>query len=350
MSAFPSEKDIAGLPRWGKVYLAARSARRAVQMLGDNLPSGFEVVLSTLEKVESAAAQGIPISSGDISPARERFLGLYSSNSRFKGTSIEAAALAVDDAFGLASIVVDHGRGFEPSSYQARKLLYAIGCAVTVERIQGGEPLLLDLVTEDLQQLLSMSQAGQWTDMTPVPGELLILNSSLEVDSFESPAIFELRSAISDELIRWLAEHPRHLYTLDPRKFEELIARVFEGYGFSVELTAPVRDGGRDIIALSYSPAKVKYLVECKRYAEGNKVGLKIVQRLHGVVQGEDATIGVLATTSEFTRPAQDFLIRPTVRYRLDGRDFEGVRQWLINYDQLRMRRQLPNKRGASGT
>jgi hypothetical protein len=347
MSDLPQEKDVASLPRWGKVYLAARCARRAIQLLAEDLPGDFDIVLHTLEQVENAAAQATQIKADGISPARKSFLGQYPNDARrdrFRGTPVESAALAVDDAFGLASMAADRGRGnLEPGEYQNRKLLYAIGCAVRTERMRGGEQVLSGLVHQDLQQLLSLARSQQWTDSTSVPRELLITNSSFadEEDSQSLLVPLELRSAINDELIRRLAEYPRLLYALEPREFEELVAKIFDYYGFAVELTAPVRDGGRDVIAVSYSPAKVKYLIECKRYSEGNKVGLEIVQRLHGVVQGEDATVGILATTSEFTRPAQDFLAKPNVRYRLDGKNFDGVRQWLIEYDEMRMVRQL---------
>ena len=58
------------------------------------------------------------------------------------------------------------------------------------------------------------------------------------------------------------------------------------------------------------------------------------MQRLHGVVQGEPATSGIIATTSSFTQPATEFLQRPMVEYRLTGKDFDGLTKWLASWEQ----------------
>lgn len=72
-----------------------------------------------------------------------------------------------------------------------------------------------------------------------------------------------------------------------------------------------------------------------------NKVGINIVQRLHGVVNGEPATCGIIATTSSFTQPATEFLQRPMVEYRLAGRDFDGLTQWLADWERSQRIRSL---------
>ena len=52
------------------------------------------------------------------------------------------------------------------------------------------------------------------------------------------------------EVIKYFSKHPEMLFSLPPRKFEELIASIFENNGFDVELTPETRDGGIDIIAV----------------------------------------------------------------------------------------------------
>jgi hypothetical protein len=64
-----------------------------------------------------------------------------------------------------------------------------------------------------------------------------------------------------------------------------LSLRLFDGFGYTVQLTVRSRDRGRDGIAADHQDRR-KYLIECKRYRE-EKVGLGIVQRLNGVVQGK---------------------------------------------------------------
>ena len=150
----------------------------------------------------------------------------------------------------------------------------------------------------------------------------------------QGSSVVEVISLITEELIARLAEHPTRLYELSSRAFEELIARVFEIYGFNVELTAPTRDSGRDVIAVSYNPVPVKYLIECKKYARHNKVGIAFVQRLHGVLHGDQGTRAILATTSAFTQPAREYMRRPHVQLELEGRDFSGIHGWLLLADR----------------
>ena len=343
MADFLKQEDLSRLPRWAKAYFAARCARRAIQMLDASLlPAEFALVLDTLAQVEQAAEHAAVIASaGDMSPARHFADGLGPWPQR--KTPVWYAALAVDDAFGIASSTGSTGRGSDDAgSYQTKKLSYAISGALAVARQGRQAEAIQGAISSDLLDLLSSREAGNGTNEVPFSEDFLALRTSFDPDSEVSgSSIRELRSAITDELVARLAESPAMLFQLTPRGFEELIARVFEAYGFSVELTAATRDGGRDIIAVAHEPARVRYLIECKRYARENKVGLEIVQRLHGVVQGEDATMGLLATTSTFTEPAQRFFARPNVKYRLDGRDFEDIRLWLMQYERIRMARQL---------
>ncbi len=151
--------------------------------------------------------------------------------------------------------------------------------------------------------------------------------------------ILELRSAITEELISRLRAQPTLLYKLHPNDFEILIATVFERFGFAVEVTSPTRDLGRDVIAVSHSPTSIRYLIECKRYSQENKVGIAIVQRLHGVLHGDGGTLGIVATTSSFTAPALEYLSRPNVRIELEGRDFEAIYSWLSLTDKIQLAR-----------
>ena len=47
-----------------------------------------------------------------------------------------------------------------------------------------------------------------------------------------------------------LKRDPSQLCEIDRRVFEELVAELFDGFGYAVELTARTRDGGRDMIAV----------------------------------------------------------------------------------------------------
>lgn len=148
-------------------------------------------------------------------------------------------------------------------------------------------------------------------------------------------SIIQLSSLVNDQLIAHFLKHPTHLRSMDSRHFEELIAELFDGFGYAVELTKSTRDGGRDVIAIGNRKiAESKYLIECKRYAETNKVGIQPVRSLHGVVVDERATKGIIVTTSSFTTPAEEFLQRN--KWTLEGRDFEGVLEWLRMYQAIK--------------
>jgi hypothetical protein len=117
------------------------------------------------------------------------------------------------------------------------------------------------------------------------------------------------------------------LLALTPRQFEEFIAEIWSRFGYTVELTARTRDGGRDVVAIKRAEAEVRYLIECKRYSPVHKVGVQFVRALYGVKNDEKATKAFMATTSTFTSGA--VVLFEKHRWELEGRDFEGVRQWI---------------------
>lgn len=131
-----------------------------------------------------------------------------------------------------------------------------------------------------------------------------------------------------DALLQALAERPEDLFGIDPRRFEELVARLLERQGHSVQLTPPTRDGGRDILARPLSSmVESLYFVECKRYAPDRPVGVKLVRALYGELEKERATAGLLVTTSRFTKDAVAW--GEPLRYRLALRDYDALTQWL---------------------
>jgi restriction system protein len=134
---------------------------------------------------------------------------------------------------------------------------------------------------------------------------------------------------ISDEVLSHVQKHPEVLYVASPRTLEEICASIFRNHGFSADLTPPTKDGGYDIIAVKHNKltGSEVYLVECKRYAPHRKVTLGVVRGLYGIVCSEDATKGIIITTSSFTRGAQEFAEKHSGRLSL--RDFESLTDWL---------------------
>lgn len=144
------------------------------------------------------------------------------------------------------------------------------------------------------------------------------------------PVIHQPRLIVEAQasLIERLRHHPRAVYEITPRQFEEVIAEVFARQGFHVELTRATKDGGRDIVAIhEIAGLKSKMIIECKRYSETNKVGLAIVQRLLGVKVAESANKAILATTSTFTRDAVKFARQHI--WDLDLKAYDDVVTWI---------------------
>jgi len=120
--------------------------------------------------------------------------------------------------------------------------------------------------------------------------------------------------------------HPREiLLSLSPRDFEYLVALLFQSMGYEVALTKKSRDGGYDVSAHRRQPGEAELLlVECKRQV-GN-VGVQEVRAVYGVVDGQNATRGILITTAAFTKPAMRFA-RST--NRLELLDYAALNQLL---------------------
>jgi hypothetical protein len=141
------------------------------------------------------------------------------------------------------------------------------------------------------------------------------------------------------EIKRYLAKHPEKIYNLNPRRFEELIAAILKDFGFDTELTPATRDGGRDIYAyVRNAVTSFLMFVECKRWASHRKVGIDVVQRVHGAAKAGGANKAMIVTSSFFTLPAQEE--RRRIEKELDLADYDKLKSWL---------RDLPPSRLMSG-
>jgi len=104
------------------------------------------------------------------------------------------------------------------------------------------------------------------------------------------------------EVSSHLSKYYSDVYSLNPRRFEEVIAHVYQNIGWDVTLTKQSRDGGVDIYCLSKGGEMC--IVECKRYSRDRSVGIAAVDRLLGVAYRSNASTAHLVTTSTFSSPA----------------------------------------------
>lgn len=148
----------------------------------------------------------------------------------------------------------------------------------------------------------------------------------LSKDSYDT--IITDISSVNDDLLKKLEKEPKLFYQLSSRKFEEVIAELLNRMGYEITLTPATRDGGKDIYAARKDNlGTFLYIVECKKYGPGNHVGVGLIRELYGVVQAEKATAGILATTSFFSKPAQEF--QESIKYHVSLRDYIDIQKWL---------------------
>lgn len=133
---------------------------------------------------------------------------------------------------------------------------------------------------------------------------------------------------INNDLLSIFKNDPDGIRKLDPFRFEELVADLFQNEGYEVVVTPPRADGGKDIYVYRKDPiTNLVFLVECKRYVPPNTVGVEIARQLYGIVQQERANGGIIVTTSYFTKPAKEFAA--TVPYQLFLKDYDYLIEWL---------------------
>ncbi|MBL8178744.1 MAG: restriction endonuclease, partial [Bryobacterales bacterium] len=71
-------------------------------------------------------------------------------------------------------------------------------------------------------------------------------------------------------------------------------------------------------------------IVECKKYASKEPVGIDVVQRLYGIQQTKQANKALIVTTSFFTKPAKE---EAALHNNLiDLKDFHSLKVWLAKY------------------
>ncbi len=148
----------------------------------------------------------------------------------------------------------------------------------------------------------------------------------------EKDSIIITETSRVKELIAEIYYNNLKLFSLHPREFEKIIAELLYNKGFDVELTKQTRDNGYDILALRYIDgfSPIKYLVECKRYAENRKIGVEIIRSFKEVLQTENANKGIIVTTSYFSKDA--LKKQKETPLLLDYKNKDEVIEWVNDY------------------
>ncbi|MBU1059889.1 MAG: restriction endonuclease [Proteobacteria bacterium] len=88
------------------------------------------------------------------------------------------------------------------------------------------------------------------------------------------------------------------------QRFEELVGEAYRRQGYAVmENDGAGPDGGIDLVI---SRGGKRYLVQCKQY-RSQKVSVKVVREMFGLVAAEQAAGGIVITSGKFTKDADKF-------------------------------------------
>src|SRR5713226_7587905 len=90
-------------------------------------------------------------------------------------------------------------------------------------------------------------------------GGVPLFEASFEIEQhLGESSIVQVGSFVGTALLKHYADHPHELKRIGHRQFEELVAELFRGFGYDVELTKRTRDGGIDVIAVAHREVRVK--------------------------------------------------------------------------------------------
>lgn len=154
-----------------------------------------------------------------------------------------------------------------------------------------------------------------------------------EIENIHKPSFVESiyfgSNSLKSSLLRELRKDPGFIYKIEPVEFEKLVELLLKNLGFRTFVTPRTRDGGKDILAKFDTPDGHEglCLVECKRYAPERKVNVQTVRSLFGVVQDERANLGMIVTTSSYTKDAYKFQKRNI--HTISLKDFEDLKKWI---------------------
>lgn len=131
-----------------------------------------------------------------------------------------------------------------------------------------------------------------------------------------------------ETLILESTKNPSLIRRLRPRDFEKFVQKLFESFGFEVQLTACTHDGGVDLVCMSYmGDIPLKVAVEVKRY-EKRPITVGMVRSFVGANRVYRASKLVFVTTSRYTTGAKKYANDPFCTDLLELREFSDVLRW----------------------
>lgn len=135
-------------------------------------------------------------------------------------------------------------------------------------------------------------------------------------------------TVVDSSLLRRAKENPQIIHSFSPREFEEMVCELLDKQGYNVKLTKQTRDGGKDIIVVQKSIlGEFCIYVECKKYDASRPISVSLVRELYGTVMIDNATAGMLITTSHFSKDAKEYTEQ--IKHRMTLKDYNDLLQEL---------------------
>jgi hypothetical protein len=116
---------------------------------------------------------------------------------------------------------------------------------------------------------------------------------------FDRAEVQTIITAVSQKFAEMVTRNPLVLDQLEWRDMERMMAEVFRGIGFQVELTPPAKDGGKDVILMCIVSGSVhSYIVELRHWRSAKRVGPNAIRHFLDVIIKENRHAGVFLPTA----------------------------------------------------
>jgi|SRR5882672_1532554 len=243
------------------------------------------------------------------------------------------------DAWGIIKTLTDRGFGFITAEGQDKDIFFHSKelRGVTFEELKVGDVLNLEIEEDSRGRQFAVNVQRNGGPRRQDELRLITFDAPPATSSTDSVAVESIK-AITDAVIQHLSRNPDDLYQLHPKMFEELIAEIFMSEGYITDLIHSWNqaDGGVDIIAVRRDVGgfQVRYAIQCKRYAADRRITADPIRALAGVLDRFQAHVGVVATTSYFTKPAREEVEGHL--WKMDLRDYEKIVAALKKWEFLR--------------
>lgn len=185
------------------------------------------------------------------------------------------------------------------------ELGYAMGGGKTVLLIRGSggeipfDVASLPALTIDRFDSRSISEAVAWIKQATV-------RSRRAVPDFQN----------AQEMLRRMCVDESFLDEVEPRAFEECIAKVLEEKGFHAEPMSARNDRGFDVEIRDFRP-DVTAVVEVKKRNRNSRLSVSEVQRVVGAAVTARAQCAIIVTSGGFTASARFFAEESPIRVTL---------------------------------